>query len=413
MINLVVACLGQDIRWIDELPASCGIRLHAPLHPDATAGLHRPVQRVSAEADTSAAEMHLRHLLALPGGAPRDLTVFCDGQPFDAAPALLDLIDSEDEWSDVQPLGAPLALRDLPEAELAQHPGQRDWIGGLPVEPQHFCPRSLSTLGGRDAEAQWLARQYRRLHGLDRGTHLLGHFLDLCGLGELARAARRSDLGRRAPGGILAVRQTVLEATVRQHQQALEHVLERVLPGQPVHARLWEHVWLHLFGLPFVTLEALPRPPAPPAPARLDAAMARAMASIDATLARATGGRPSTATPAPFHLPARAIAARAPAAPMDEAMRAFGRGDFEQAARQARQELMRAPDQEHSRFMLAMSLAAQGRSDEALDQFERLLGRGEQDMLSSRPAPQATPAPSAPSSTGSPAEDRNSSRFSG
>ena len=44
MINLVVACLGQDIRWIDELPASCGIRLHAPLHPDATAGLHRPVQ---------------------------------------------------------------------------------------------------------------------------------------------------------------------------------------------------------------------------------------------------------------------------------------------------------------------------------------------------------------------------------
>ena len=42
-----------------------------------------------------------------------------------------------------------------------------------------------------------------------------------------------------------------------------------------------------------------------------------------------------------------------------------------------------------------------------------VLGRGEQDMLSSRPAPQATPAPSAPSSTGSSAEDRNSSRFSG
>lgn len=396
MINLVVACLGQDMRWIDELPAACEIRLHAPRHHEA-----------------SATEIHLRHLLDLPGAAPHDLTVLCDDTPFEASPALLGLLDRSEQWSDVQPLGWPQTLRDLKEEDLHRHPGQRDWIDGLPVEPQHFCPRSLSTLGGRDAETQWLARQYRRLHGLSRGEHLLGHFLDLCGLDELATAARRSDLGRRAPGGILAVRQTVLEATVRQHRQALTHVLERVLPGHPLHARLWEHVWLHLFGLPFVTLEALPRPPAPPAPARLDAAMARAMASIDATLARATRGRPDTGTPAPLHLPARAIAGHAPAAPMDEAMRAFGRGDFEQAARQARQELMRAPDQEHSRFMLAMSLAAQGRSEEALDQFERLRGRGEQGVLSSRTTPQTTPPPAVSNSTGSPAEDRNSSRFSG
>ncbi|MFM2347443.1 MAG: hypothetical protein RL654_2196 [Pseudomonadota bacterium] len=397
MINLVVARLGQDIRWIDELPASCGIRLHAPLHREA-----------------SATEIHLRHLLELPGGAPRDLTVFCDGAPFEVAPALIDLLDHTEAWSDVQPLGWPQTLRDLPEEDLPLHPGQRDWIHGLPTQPQHFCPRSLSTLGGRDADAQWLARQYRRVHGLARGEHLLGHFLDLCGLEDLAMAARQSDLGYRAPGGILAVRQTVLEATVHRHRQALIHVLERVLPGQPVHARLWEHVGMHLFGLPFIMLEALPRPPSPPAPARLDAAMARAMASIDATLARATGSRPTTATPATFHLPAKAIAASAPAAPMDEAMLAFGRGDFEQAARQARQELMRTPDQARSRFMLAMSLAAQGRSDEALDQFENLLGR-EQEDVPPRPVrspPQTTSPTSTSSSAGWPAEDRNSSRFS-
>jgi len=199
----------------------------------------------------------------------------------------------------------------------------------------------------------------------------------LCGSPELARLAQQADLGLRPAAGLFAVRQDRLLEQVRRHA-ALLHQAQARIREDALLAQLWEFAWLMLFGLEPVRLDPLPRPARvepteadPQGVQTLGPAFARAMAAIDATLARSAPRQAERTPRLRLPEPIREPHPRTPA--HTTAATAFGQGDFEGAARAARQALMNEPACEQHRFMLAMALAAQGRSDEALDEFDRVM----------------------------------------
>ncbi|NRT56971.1 tetratricopeptide repeat protein [Sphaerotilus uruguayifluvii] len=374
MLYLVAARLGQDVRWIDDLPEGCHVRLYLDERDLDALDVIRPVDVVRLPGLGRASQAHLHHLLGsslAPAAGPAPaFTVFCDGDPLAHSPAFLDLLDQWTQWAPVQPLDCA--------TDPALSTDRRDWISDLPVEPVRFCPATLGTLGRPDAAAWRLAARYRRRHDLPADTPLLAHALSWCGSPELASLARQADLALRPAAGLFAVRQDRLLEQVRRHAVLLQQAQARTRDDALL-AQLWEFAWLLLFGLEPVRLDPLPRParvePAEADPQEMQTlgpAFARAMAAIDATLARSAPRQSERAPRLRLPEPIRETHPRN-ATPSTAAAAAFGQGDFEGAARAARQALMSEPASEPHRFMLAMALAAQGRSDEALDEFDRVM----------------------------------------
>lgn len=282
MIDLVLARTDAALDWLVDLPAHCRVQLcqagdtPAELSAPASITLHR-VHR-----DARTADSHLQYLRQLgerlargdvPPLDPSGWTVFAPADAPQHLPALVQRLGSPSHWGDVQPLQSI----------------------GRTLRGEHFCPVTLAPLGRVDSDASHLADRYRLRHGLDAGTNLLAHFLDLAGLHALAERAADADLGLAAPGGVFAVRNARLLSLLSQAPDALAR-LEALLRSEPLHRPLLERCWLHLFQQPFVQLQ----PPGDPlaAPLEVPATMARAMASIDALLARSAPavGRSTRAT---------------------------------------------------------------------------------------------------------------------
>jgi len=175
-----------------------------------------------------------------------------------------------------------------------------------------------------------------------------------------------------------------------------------------------ERAWLHLFGLPFVQLDALARPATQPQHASAPG-IARVVASIDAVLAQShthTRPVPTLRPEAAISSPSRARArhptapATAQSHPREQAHAAQQRGDLSQAWHLLQQALADSPrdielladatrlaysqqdteralhcarralavDPNHLEclYTLGMCLAATGQAEEALDVLERL-----------------------------------------
>lgn len=280
MLTLIVSRLNEDLGWLHRLRLPCRVHVHnhgAALDP---ATLPDGVQ-VSA-VPGGAAHSVLQHLRA--GGVaidaqgdPEGHTVFTTGQPFEAAPALLELLGDAHRWGDVQ------ALSGRPDS-AARPANRRDWIGLAPVQPVHYSLATWAPLDHDDDATRRHARQAREALGVAEGANLSAAFFHVCGLPQLAADAAQADLGVMAVGGIFAVRNRVLDAARARITHRLD-TLRTLCLADPHYGWVLERSWLHLFGLPHVRLAAQPRP-AEAAPA-LHGSLARVVASIDALLARA------------------------------------------------------------------------------------------------------------------------------
>lgn len=389
MLNLVVTHLGEDVRWIDDLPERCSVTIYADTASEWPLDVVRPVRVVRLDGLRDADDAMLHHILEA-GPAARDgtRTVFCPDRVDELSPGLPELLERSAAWAPVQPLSWAACPIDAP-AGLPADPDDpahdalwdtRDWIDGWPVEPVRFALRDLQPSGRPDPALLRIAARYRRRHGLARHASLAAHLLARAGLDALAEDARRGDLGVHAPGGLFAVHGAGLREAARRlrpHATTLDRMLH-----DPDDRALWSRLWLHVLGLPFVRIAPLGAPGPEPADrpaqdlAQTEPALARALATIDATLARAPARRaqplrlPGLPLPEPAPLAVRAGQARTLA---DRAAHLFRQGELDAAADTARQALRIDPDDAGSRFSLAMALAALGRHDEAVPLFEHLM----------------------------------------
>lgn len=407
MLNIVVARQGEEVRWIDDLPDHCRVTVYSD---DASQGVPldvtRHIELVRLPGQHSVGELYLAHLKRKAQVAAEAYTVFCPGDPLAVCPDFFTLLAVSVLWSEVQPLS-----QSTPAGENARR--TRDWLAELPVSPVRFDLRSWAPLGTFDKAMYRAQQRYRQTHQLPEHRHPGVHFFEACHLDTLAQAVDGHDLGVRDSGLLFAVRQSRITDWQAAHGQVLPQVCAW-LRQDPSHGRIWDQFWLHLFGLPFIRLEALTSPAATPLEGEDDGpedfSLSRALATIDDTLARLappplaqSGQRPSA-----LHV-ARAIAAaqaRQPSRPSaqarqelvdlsERAAQAFRMGDLQYAVSCARLALEHETDHTASRFTLAMALAAQGNREEALEQFERLLPSGAPESDRIR-VPERTTAPVRP-----------------
>lgn len=390
MLNIVVARRGEEVRWIDELPEHCSVTVCSD---DASAGVPldvtRPIELVRLPGQHSLGELYLGHLSRPAATQPEATTVFCPGDPLAVCPDFFRLLDTASLWGEVQPLSQVQAAD-----ESAHDP--RDWLVDLPVAPVRFDLRSWAPLGGFDKTMYRVQQRYRQAHQLADHHHPAVHFFEACGLDTFAQTVGAHDLGVRDSGLLFAVRQSRIDDWLATNRHALPRVSDW-LRQDPAHTRIWDQFWLHLFGLPFVRLDALPRPDlaldvGSDDDALLeDFSLSRALATIDDTLARLAPPPLTRRDHRPSALQvARAVAAaQARRAPVESAesrqdladlseraAQAFRMGDLQYAVSCAQLALKQDANHTSSRFTLAMALSAQGEREAALEQFEQLLNAG-------------------------------------
>jgi hypothetical protein len=393
MLDIVVAHQGEDVRWIDDLPDHCAVTLYTDATDTAPLTVHRPIEVRQLDGLYGTCTTYLHHLMLDEPRSGTRYTVFCNGAPQHLSPAFATLLDTWPDWGEVQPLSWAGVDRqheaDLPDPGALAGLDTRDWIDGLPVEAVRFSPRDLGAIGRFDRATFRIGRRYRQLHDLPDEAHLGEHFLRLCGLHDLAGSARQADLGFQAWGGLFAIRQDRHAQTVQHLRPHLPHILA-IVREHPVHVWLWEQLWLHVFGLPFLRLDTLnerasaAESPVPAmAPEVTDPAVLRALASIDATLARTT--RATVPTPPVLRVlprPAAATPSRA-----GQAVDALRTQDYLRAIALARQGLRDDLTRPTSHLVLALALSALGQHDDVAEHLDVLL------PLLSPPAPAESDSP--------------------
>jgi hypothetical protein len=252
MNRLIIARYAESLDWILRIPESFEVVVvnkGTPVTGEALRQRARIVQRANRGRE---GETYLSQIEATLTATNRPIdssgfTVFAQGDPFEHSPDFIGLLENAAAWQDVQPLSWRWRReKDIPPAAiLARETG--GFVGGLRVRPERFSLGSWAPIGFDDPGTQWLNSTYRGLHGLPAGTNIAAHFLDLCGLPDLAADAARHRLGTFAYGALFAVRTALLER-VRPGAIAL---LGQAANGHAVYGYVLERLWLHLFGAPF------------------------------------------------------------------------------------------------------------------------------------------------------------------
>jgi hypothetical protein len=248
--TLVIARYEEDLEWITAVPDHFRVVVYnkGRLIPSLSA-LKRADSVIPRDNQGREAETYLHHLREHRSD-PAEWTVFSQGDPFTHSPDFLDLLKVQDQWSDIQSLTCQFyeSLQTPPayllERETAGH------LGGLRVRPETFSLYLWTACRFADRGSLDHRDRYARIHGMPAGANMAAHFLRVAGLPELAARAEAADCGRFAYGAIFAARSRL---TSSLSMESLD-TLHRLSKQDDFTAYLLERLWLHLFGLPFLTL---------------------------------------------------------------------------------------------------------------------------------------------------------------
>lgn len=249
-MDLIVARFAEDLNWLLDVPDSVRIIVY---NKGSDIGDKRLLERVDViekrmnkgrEADSYLA--HLRS--GRSEGA--DWVVFTQGNPFPHSPDFIPLLGQSDRWAGVQPLTLRwLESRGVPPAFLVDH-DERDWLGNLRVRREIFSLRNWGAVSFLDDGIAHTLRGYLNHHGAPHGTNLAEHFLRLATWDELADQAGAADLGSFCYGAIFGVSADNLKAI----PEGVLDRLQELAASCPVHAYVFERLWLHFFGEPFLRI---------------------------------------------------------------------------------------------------------------------------------------------------------------
>lgn len=256
-LTVAVARYNENLDWITKLPGDVTVAVYNKgeniVEPKILARIDHleTLPNEGREADT-----YLHHLENYEHDTEETWTVFTQGDPFPHNPSFLYLLNHRDAWAEVQALTSyylgnghtpPRVLTELQDSE---------WVRGIPVRTEISSARSLGNMSWQDGEAAYRCfRDYAEFYQVPHGWSLTGHFIESCGLISLAEEAWRAVTVRYAYAAIFAVRNDRLsmipqECIPKMRKLACEHYSV---------GYMYERLWLHLFGQPFVTEAAVSR----------------------------------------------------------------------------------------------------------------------------------------------------------
>jgi hypothetical protein len=256
-LTLVIARYKEKIRWVLELPDDVTVVLYNKgpeiLDQDVIERIDHLIElpNVGREADT-----YLHHLATYAHGAPDEWTVFCQGDPFPHSPSFIQLLGLRAHWAELQPLTAGYVEdADIPPSNL-RVTQNADWLGNIPIYTEYCSSATLDMNGWQDDGGRRIFKDYTRYHRLPRGWSIAGHFLECCGLKALAEEAWEAELMRFTYGAMFAVRNDRL----RLIPESCIPAMRKLAQGHYAHGYVFEKMWLHLFGLPFIHIPRTPLP---------------------------------------------------------------------------------------------------------------------------------------------------------
>jgi hypothetical protein len=262
-LTLVVARYNENLDWLLELQPDVRIVLYNKGSEISDLRVLRRLDHLEAmpnrgrESDT-----YLHHLENISEPESPGWTVFCQGNPFPHSPDFLDLLNFRDSWEEVQPLTAGyMESVDVPPRSFWAL-NDEQWLARMPIYTEQFSLHTMEARGWIDDGAIDIFKNYRKHFNLEKGFSICGHFLEACGLMDLAEQAWRSSLGQFTYGAQLGVKNTRLS---RIPKDCLPRMRELTWAHYTT-GFVYERMWLHLFGIPFtkpprVTLEGTPIAP--------------------------------------------------------------------------------------------------------------------------------------------------------
>jgi tetratricopeptide (TPR) repeat protein len=377
MLTFVIARFKEDLAWVNRLPAGARIHIYNK-GPEIEPGvLRRDDVRVTALKNAGRESGTYMHYL-INDFRPEDdgFTVFTQGDPFEHAPAFLELMEVPHLWSEIQPLSVQwVEEKKIPPRKIVEE-DCRDWIGHFPIRTEHFSLTTWAPIGFFDEGAWGIGNTYRQKHLLPQGTNVAEHFFDFCGLDWLADAARGADVGAFSYGAIFAVSNRRVADFVQRARNHLDK-LDLLTRADMNYGYIFERCWLHFFGEPFIRFEAH-RPAVGQAASwgqgAQPASVTPQVASIGTLRSRAYEalGRGQVREAQALLEGALQIDGANVELLTDLATLAMQQHDAALASEYARRALRIEPAHGLSQFTLAMCLASTGRERDALDLFEAL-----------------------------------------
>lgn len=253
MLTFVVARYTEDVSWLNDLPRNARIYLYNK-GPDIEPGvLSREVNLIRLPNTGRESGTYMHHLMHNFRADEGEFTVFTQADPFEHAPHILDLVRVWQRWEDVQPLSLMwLAEKKIPPPRLLERE-TADWIDELAIRREFFSLTTWAPVGFFDEGAWGIGSTYRQKHMLPSGVNIMAHFLDFCGLKELAAQAETAEVGTFSYGAIFAVRNSRVQTFLDMARPQLEKI-ELLTRADLNYGYIFERCWLHLFGAPFVHL---------------------------------------------------------------------------------------------------------------------------------------------------------------
>lgn len=373
MLTFVVARYNEDVSWLNDLPRDSKIYLYnkgPDIEPHVLSRDVTLIRLPNAGRESGTYIHHLMHQFRADEG---EFTVFTQADPFEHAPHILDLVRVWQRWDDVQPLSLMwLAEKKIPPARLLERE-TADWIDGLAVRREFFSLTTWAPLGFFDEGAWGIGATYRQKHMLPNGANIMSHFLDFCGLKELAAQAEPAEVGTFSYGAIFAVRNRRVQRFLDMARPHLEKI-ELLTRADLNYGYIFERCWLHFFGAPFVHLakasvaavgdHAAPAPSPVPATGSandLRNTAFKCMAEGRDDEAQALLQRALLLAPADSELMS------------DLAALALRRGDYANGVAQARRALSTEPDNDTALFALGMCQYGLGDAAQAARSLGTLL----------------------------------------
>ena len=250
--RLVVARFKEELDWLVEVPEDIDIYVYNKGEDDLGEPVRNRCKAVEARKNFGReAETYLHHMIGHRPENPERFTIFCQGDPFEHSPDFLKLLSKREAWADVQALSYRwTSQRNIPPQELLSKETDQ-WIEECRVRREMISLHSLNALKFHDNGTVAQLAAYLGANALENGTNIAEHFFRSVKLEVLAQEAARSNLGQFCYGAIFAVKNDllgnlpadalgVMQIKTRQHS---------------VYAYIFERLWLHVFGLPFLKIQ--------------------------------------------------------------------------------------------------------------------------------------------------------------
>lgn len=250
-IQIVIAKYKEPIDWVRRLS-----RDYSPIVYDKSRkNLHWPGRFPIRNLENVGREAHSYLYYMLHDYVPGqfDRIVFTQADPFEHSPDFLKLLDRSSEWKDIQPLTwGYQPLEGIPPRKTLEREVS-EFIGDARIRTEVYSLHSWAPVGYLDAGASAILDKYNAANGLEAGENIGAHFLRKCGLERLSEEASRAHIGRFAYGAIFSVSDEILAHFVKANRPQIEQMLD-VTTQDHINAWMFERLWLHFMGQPFIRL---------------------------------------------------------------------------------------------------------------------------------------------------------------